>query len=65
MDIALNRLDQPRVVVPWEDLQKALVVEESSRGIPEHLTNNFSVNEEVIPEGGLFAAKMIFSCSRS
>jgi len=31
MDIALNRLDQPRVVVPWENLQKLLAEELKTR----------------------------------
>ena len=31
MDIAMNRLDQPRVVVPWEDLQKLLAEEAKTR----------------------------------
>ena len=36
MDIAMNRLDQPRVVVPWDDMQKHLTAElESRRLIPE------------------------------
>lgn len=34
MDIAMNRLDQPRVVVPWDDLQILLAKEESSRKLP-------------------------------
>lgn len=36
MDIALNRLDQPRVVVPWENLQNLLATEmETRQTIPE------------------------------
>ena len=36
MDIALNRLDQPRVVVPWDDLQKLLAKEIDTRqSLPE------------------------------
>ncbi|KAI9837305.1 MAG: hypothetical protein M1819_000379 [Sarea resinae] len=31
MDIAMNRLDQPRVVVPWEDMQELLAKERDSR----------------------------------
>jgi hypothetical protein len=33
MDIAMNRLDQPRVVVPWDDMQKLLEAERASRHI--------------------------------
>ena len=31
MDIAMNRLDQPRIVVPWEDMQRLLTKEISTR----------------------------------
>ena len=34
MDIAMNRLDQPRVVVPWDDMQALLAKEITSRRIP-------------------------------
>ncbi|PSS13111.1 glycosyltransferase family 90 protein [Amorphotheca resinae ATCC 22711] len=38
MDIAMNRLDQPRVVVPWDDMQALLAKEaESRRILPEVL----------------------------
>ena len=33
MDIAMNRLDQPRVVVPWDDMQALLRKEEETRHI--------------------------------
>lgn len=33
MDIAMNRLDQPRVVVPFEDMQDLLAKEASTRQI--------------------------------
>jgi hypothetical protein len=33
MDIPMNRMDQPRVVVPWDDLQKMLQIEEQSRSL--------------------------------
>lgn len=44
MDIALNRLDQPRVVVPWEDLQSLLDEEKSIRRTPPESINSFSTN---------------------
>ncbi|KAL7272164.1 hypothetical protein RUND412_005037 [Rhizina undulata] len=37
MDIAMNKLDQPSVVVEWEDLQKHLVEEVTSRSTPPEL----------------------------
>jgi hypothetical protein len=33
MDIAMNRLDQPRVVVPWDDMQALLATEASTRRV--------------------------------
>ncbi|KAG4439845.1 hypothetical protein IFR05_004694 [Cadophora sp. M221] len=33
MDISINRLDQPRVVVPFDNMQELLLLEESSRQI--------------------------------
>ncbi|WPH04930.1 Beta-1,2-xylosyltransferase 1, protein [Acrodontium crateriforme] len=33
MDIPINHMDQPRVVVPWDDLQRMLSVEESTRSL--------------------------------
>ncbi|KAF4632835.1 hypothetical protein G7Y89_g5297 [Cudoniella acicularis] len=33
MDIAMNRLDQPRVVVPWDDMQKLLTAEQETRRV--------------------------------
>lgn len=39
MDIAMNRLDQPRVVVPWDDMQALLSIEASTRQIvPDSLS---------------------------
>ena len=42
MDIAMNRLDQPRVVVPWQDLQDLLNNETQSRATPPQATNEFT-----------------------
>lgn len=33
MDIPMNRMDQPRVVVPWDEVQRLLKLEESSRSL--------------------------------
>ena len=46
MDIAMNRLDQPRVVVPWDDMQKLLAKEEESRRTPPETIDEFSKNME-------------------
>ena len=42
MDIALNRLDQPRVVVPWEDMQKLLDQENQGRRTPPETLDEFT-----------------------
>lgn len=42
MDIAMNRLDQPRVVVPWEDLQTLLAKEEGSRHLPPDAVSDWT-----------------------
>ena len=42
MDIAMNRLDQPRVVVPWEDMQKMLAKEIESRKMPPDAHDEFT-----------------------
>ena len=50
MQIAMNKLDQPRVIVEWEILQEHLEIEEKSRNIDRPATNGFSRNREL---GGL------------
>ncbi|GAB7365621.1 hypothetical protein MBLNU230_g6689t1 [Neophaeotheca triangularis] len=43
MDIPINRMDQPRVVVPWEDMQEYLKTEEKTRTLQEEgVTDGFS-----------------------
>ena len=42
MDIAMNRLDQPRVVVPWDDMQKLLQKEMETRRTPPEVWNNYT-----------------------
>ena len=46
MDIAMNRLDQPRVVVPWDEMQGLLAAEAKTRHIlvdsPAEWTTNMS-----------------------
>ena len=46
MDIAMNRLDQPRVVVPWEDMQTLLNKELETRRTPPRALNEFTSNME-------------------
>ena len=42
MDIALNKLDQPRVVVPWEEMQLHLEEENRIRRQPPETSDEFS-----------------------
>ncbi|PVH89713.1 glycosyltransferase family 90 protein [Cadophora sp. DSE1049] len=44
MDISINRLDQPRVVVPWEHMQELLSLEAASRQIYPEPTLHWSKN---------------------
>lgn len=46
MDIAMNRLDQPRVVVPWDDMQALLYNESLTRRTPPETVDEFSANLE-------------------
>ncbi|KAL9104844.1 MAG: hypothetical protein Q9163_000230 [Psora crenata] len=46
MDIAMNRHDQPRVVVPWEDLQALLEKEGESRRTPPETVDEFTTGME-------------------
>ncbi|KAK5206423.1 hypothetical protein LTR47_006080 [Exophiala xenobiotica] len=45
MDIAMNRLDQPRVVVPWEDMQNMLQYEHDTRVVPPEVMDNFTLHQ--------------------
>ncbi|EXJ84018.1 hypothetical protein A1O3_04685 [Capronia epimyces CBS 606.96] len=42
MDIPMNRLDQPRVIVPWEDMQEMLQKEYDTRAMPPEVADSFS-----------------------
>ncbi|KAF2168235.1 glycosyltransferase family 90 protein [Zasmidium cellare ATCC 36951] len=43
MDIPMNRMDQPRVIVPWEDMQKHLEVERKGPSLGEEgVADSFS-----------------------
>ena len=45
LDIAMNRLDQPRVVVPWEDMQEHLMKELEGRRLVPETVDKFSENQ--------------------
>ena len=42
MDIAMNRLDQPRIVVPWEEMQSLLAKEVKRRQMLPEANNEFT-----------------------
>lgn len=46
MDIAVNLLDQPRLLVPWEDLQQLLESESQSRAMPPEVEYNFTLAQD-------------------
>lgn len=58
MDIALNTFDQPRVIVPWDDMQNLLAIEEKGRSMPpealaewsSNMTGFFTKDSESAPE---------------
>ncbi|RPA98100.1 hypothetical protein L873DRAFT_1051969 [Choiromyces venosus 120613-1] len=61
MQIAMNKLDQPRVIVEWETLQEHLKIEEKNRDLDKPVTNGFSRNRELdesmsFPTAGWFGA---------
>ncbi|KAK5080138.1 hypothetical protein LTR70_008941 [Exophiala xenobiotica] len=53
MDIMLNRLDQPRLLVPWEDLQKYLDTEYKTRAMPPQVDYNFTSGQDRLTNIGL------------
>ena len=46
MDIPMNRLDQPRVVVPWEGMQEHLRMEYDARVMPPEVMDSFTKNQQ-------------------
>ena len=46
MDIAMNRLDQPRMVVPWEEMQTLLAKEYESRAMLPEAVNSFTKDQQ-------------------
>ncbi|KAI9742089.1 MAG: hypothetical protein M1834_000479 [Cirrosporium novae-zelandiae] len=53
LDIAMNRLDQPRVVVSWEEMQDMLSKEAETRAIPPEVHDEFTPDMQ-----GLFDGKL-------
>ena len=53
MDIAMNRLDQPRVVVPFEELQRMLKKEHEERAMPPEASDSFSSNQKGLLDMGI------------
>lgn len=54
MDIAMNRLDQPRLTVPWEDMQSHLAKEMYTRGLPFDAQDQFTSNLEGLLDLGTY-----------
>ena len=50
MDIAMNRLDQPRLVVPWEDMQTLLAKEYDSRSLPPEVVDSFTTEQTLLAD---------------
>lgn len=48
MDIAMNRLDQPRVIVPWDDMQEMLAKEVQSRSLPPEAVDSFTAHQDAM-----------------
>lgn len=48
MDIAMNRLDQPRVVVPWDDMQELLAKEYETRALPPVAEDSFTSKQDFL-----------------
>ena len=48
MDIAMNRLDQPRVVVPWDDMQKLLATEYDTRSLGPEAVDSFTSKQDFL-----------------
>ncbi|KHJ30343.1 putative capsule-associated protein cap1 [Erysiphe necator] len=44
MDVAMNRLDQPRMVVPWDDMQSLLAKENESKRLHEKVEDKWTKN---------------------
>jgi len=53
VDIMMNRLDQPRLLVPWEDLQKYLKTELETRAMPPQVDYNFTSGQDRLTNLGL------------
>lgn len=63
MEIAMNRHDQPRVVVPWEALQAALRLEETTRVMPPDVRNEWTTPQLPLPTDTVLPTAEWFSVS--
>ena len=50
MDIAMNRLDQPRLVVPWEDMQTLLAKEYETRSLLPEVLDSFTTEQTLLAD---------------
>lgn len=50
MDIAMNKLDQPRLVVPWEDMQALLTKEYNTRSLPPEAIDSFTTEQTFLAD---------------
>jgi Glycosyl transferase family 90 len=48
MDIPMNKLDQPRIVVPWEEMQNYLAKEYATRAMPPETIDGFTTKQEAL-----------------
>ncbi|KAL9113159.1 MAG: hypothetical protein Q9227_002771 [Pyrenula ochraceoflavens] len=46
MDIAMNRLDQPRIIVPWEEMQGMLAKEQETRLFHPEALDSFTTDQQ-------------------
>ncbi len=54
MDVMMNRLDQPRLLVPWEDMQELLAKEYASRALPPDAVDSFTAGQTNLSDTSTF-----------
>ncbi|KAK8219953.1 hypothetical protein M8818_000368 [Zalaria obscura] len=52
MDLAMNRMDQPRVIVPWDQLQSYLAEEFATRSLDPNVEDAFTANMDGLYRAG-------------
>ena len=50
MDIAMNKLDQPRLVVPWDEMQALLAKEYEARSLPPDAIDSFTSGQAFLAD---------------